>query len=90
MIGVSSILFMVVLTHEIGRIAGPSWILLALIGYFLYRGSQKLPFLGNLPRNWEKDQMAVLEEAEEFEMLEQYKRALLRKARHAKGNGNAL
>jgi APA family basic amino acid/polyamine antiporter len=90
LIGVSSILFMVVLTHEIGRIAGPSWILMALIGYFLYRGSQKLPFLGNLPRDWEKDQMAVLEEAEEFEMLEQYKRALLRKARHAKGNGDAV
>lgn len=90
LVGVASILFMVVLTHDIGRIAGPAWILLAMTGYFLYRGSRKLPLLGNLPRDWEKSQMAVLEEAEEFELLEQYKRALSRKGRHGKRNGDAF
>jgi APA family basic amino acid/polyamine antiporter len=89
LLGVSSILFMVVLTHEIGRIAGPSWIIMALIGYFLFRSSQKLPLVGNIPRNWEKGQMAVLEESEEFELLEQYKRALSRRDRQVRKNGHA-
>jgi APA family basic amino acid/polyamine antiporter len=35
MIGVSFILLEVILTHEVGRIAGPAWVLTCLIYYFL-------------------------------------------------------
>ncbi len=75
-LGVSTIFFEVVYTHRIGRIAGPSWVLLGLIYYFFYRRSQKLPVLGSVPHDWEKEQIEVLTSAEEFDLLEQYKNAL--------------
>src|SRR5262249_8999418 len=76
MLGVSTILFEVVYTHRIGRIAGPAWVLLGLLYYYFYRRSQKLPFTGSVPRNWEKEQVEVLTSAEEYDLLEQYKNAL--------------
>ncbi|MEW6232806.1 MAG: APC family permease [Chloroflexota bacterium] len=69
----------VVLTHDIGRIAGPSWLLLGLLIYFLFRRRENLPLLGNVPRDWEAEQMRVLGEAQEFEYLEQYREALKRR-----------
>ncbi|MBI5167286.1 MAG: amino acid permease, partial [candidate division NC10 bacterium] len=41
MLGVSTILFEVILTHEIGRIAGPAWILLCFLYYAWYRRKQR-------------------------------------------------
>jgi APA family basic amino acid/polyamine antiporter len=76
MLGVSTIFFEVVYTHRIGRIAGPSWVLLCLIYYCFYRRSQKLPLFGSVPRDWETEQIEVLTSAEEFDLLEQYKHAL--------------
>src|SRR5262249_2676906 len=76
MLGVSTIFFEVVYTHKIGRIAGPSWVILGLIYYYFFRKSQKLPFTGSLPRDWEKEQIEVLQSAEEYDLLEQYKNAL--------------
>ncbi len=76
MLGVSSILFMVVLTHEIGRIAGPAWVVAALVYYWFYRRQQGRPFWGSTRRDWESSQKAVLENAEEYELLEDYKEAL--------------
>jgi APA family basic amino acid/polyamine antiporter len=46
MIGVSFILFEVILTHEIGRIAGPSWVLLCAVYYIFWRRRNRLPVLG--------------------------------------------
>jgi len=76
MIGVAITLFEVVLTHPLGRIAGPAWILLCGIFYLIYRRRQHLPTLGNVPRNWEDAQRRVLREAEEFESLEEYEAVL--------------
>ena len=75
-IGVAITLFEVVLTHPLGRIAGPGWILLALIVYLAYRRFQRLPSLGSQPHDWEAAQKRVLREAEEFESLEEYEAAL--------------
>ena len=75
-IGVAITLFEVVLTHPLGRIAGPGWILLALIVYLAYRRSQGLPSVGSQPHDWETAQKRVLREAEEFESLEEYEAAL--------------
>jgi APA family basic amino acid/polyamine antiporter len=75
-IGVAITLFEVVLTHPLGRIAGPAWILLALIVYFVYRRLQGLPSLSSQPHDWEAAQKRVLQEAEEFESLEEYEGAL--------------
>jgi len=76
MIGVAITLFEVVLTHPLGRIAGPSWILICGILYVVYRRRLKLPAIGNIPRNWEEAQRRVLREAEEFESLEEYEGVL--------------
>jgi APA family basic amino acid/polyamine antiporter len=76
MIGVAITLFEVVLTHPLGRIAGPLWVVIAASLYFAYRKHQGLPAFGNVPRNWEDAQKRVLREAEEFESLEEYEAAL--------------
>src|SRR5207245_1102028 len=75
-IGVAITLSEVVLTHPLGRIAGPAWIVLALIVYFVYRRLRGLPPLGSQPHDWETAQKRVLQEAEEFESLEEYELAL--------------
>ncbi|MBI3804948.1 MAG: APC family permease [Nitrospirae bacterium] len=66
----------VIWTHALGRIAGPGWIILWLGIYFWYRWKNGLPMLRSVPRDWEKDQIAILTSAEEFDLLEQYKLAL--------------
>jgi APA family basic amino acid/polyamine antiporter len=76
MLGVSTILFEVVLTHAIGRIAGPAWVLACFIYYVWYRKKAGMPVFKSLNRNWEKEQMEILTSAEEYDLLEQYKNAL--------------
>jgi APA family basic amino acid/polyamine antiporter len=85
-IGVSLILFMVVLTHEIGRIAGPGWIVSCFIYYAFYRRSKKMPVFRSVPHNWEAQQQEVLQDAEEFDLLERYRAALAARDR-ARANG---
>jgi len=75
-IGVGAILFMVVLTHEIGRIAGPAWIAACFCYYAWYRRRRRLPILRSIRRDWEGQQQAVLAQAEEFDLLERYRGAL--------------
>jgi APA family basic amino acid/polyamine antiporter len=75
-LGVSLILFEVILTHTIGRIAGPAWVLLC-IGYYLYfRRSRRLPLFRSIKRDWEKQTIEVLTGAEEYELVETYKQTL--------------
>src|SRR5205807_937178 len=76
MLGVSTILFEVILTHDVGRIAGPGWIIVAVLLYMLHRRRQRMPLVGNIPRDWEATQKRVLLEAEEYESLEAYEQAL--------------
>lgn len=75
-LGVSTILFEVIWTHKIGRIAGPSWVLLCLAYYYWFRKRNKLPFFGSVKYDWETQQKAVLNSAEEFVLLEKYQQAL--------------
>jgi APA family basic amino acid/polyamine antiporter len=76
MLGVGSILLYVMLTHPIGRFAGPGWIVIAIGLYLLYRTARRLPRWGDIPRDWETAQKRVLKDAEEFESLEEYEAAL--------------
>ena len=80
-LGISSILIMVVLTHAIGRIAGPGWIVLGLLIYFFHRRRNKHPLRKSLPRNWEKEQIEVYEDAGEAELADELRENLLRKHR---------
>ncbi|AKX94123.1 APC family permease [Neomoorella thermoacetica] len=80
-LGISTILFEVILTHAIGRIAGPAWIILCFLYYAYYRRSKGYPIFGNIPRDWEAQQIKVLEAAEEYDLLEEYKQALAERER---------
>ncbi len=86
MLGVSFILFEVILTHEIGRIAGPVWVMLCVLYYIFYRRNRGLPVFGNVPRDWESQQIEVLTAAEEFEMVEEYRDARERRDRKLKAH----
>ena len=87
MFGVSLILFEVILTHEIGRIAGPAWVLLGVLYFVAYRKKNNLPVLRSIKHDWEKEQIEVLTKAEEFEMVEQYKASLARRDKQIVRNG---
>jgi APA family basic amino acid/polyamine antiporter len=78
-LGVSSIFLTVIITHEIGRIAGPAWLLLCVSYYVLFRRRSGLPVFGSVPHDWEQEQIEVLTNAEEFDLLEEYKQALIRR-----------
>lgn len=80
-LGISSILLLVVLTHSIGRIAGPAWIIGGLLIYSWYRRHKKLPIRKSLKRNWEKEQLLVYEDAGEYDMADEYRENLERKRR---------
>jgi APA family basic amino acid/polyamine antiporter len=80
-LGISTILFLVVLTHSIGRIAGPAWILLGLLIYAWYRRRRKLPIRKALKRDWEKEQLLVYEDAGEHDLADEYRENLARKRR---------
>jgi APA family basic amino acid/polyamine antiporter len=80
-LGISSILVMVVLTHAIGRIAGPAWIVLGLIIFMWHRKRNKLPIRKSLKHNWEKEQLMVYEDAGEHELAEEFRENLARKRR---------
>jgi len=81
MAGVALILGMVVWTHEIGRIAGPAWVIVSLVSYIIYRAMKRMPLFRSVRHDWQGEQMRVLEEAEEYDLLEQYKTALASESR---------
>jgi APA family basic amino acid/polyamine antiporter len=79
--GVLVTLIEVVLTHAIGRVAGPSWVVLCLIYYVVYRRRQRLPVWRTIPHRWEEQQRRILQNAEEYDLLEQYEIALAQRDR---------
>ncbi|MGC8958751.1 MAG: APC family permease [Chloroflexia bacterium] len=81
LLGVTSIFVAVLITHQIARIAGPLWLLIGTIYYVIFRHRNGLPIFGNVPHDWEKEQIDVLTGAEEYELVEQYKQALIRRDR---------
>jgi amino acid transporter len=70
--GIVSILVFTMITHEIGRVAGPLWILFGLIGYLVYRKRKRLPVFKSQPHDWRKAQINILQEAGELEMMDEY------------------
>jgi APA family basic amino acid/polyamine antiporter len=84
--GVGLIFFEVIFTHQIGRIAGPAWVLLGVAYYVWYRRRSGYPVWRSLRRDWPAEQIAILRSAEEFDLLEQYQFAIAARAR-ARGRG---
>lgn len=90
LIGIVVTLIEVVLTHAIGRIAGPTWVLLGLVYYAWFRRRQNLPVTRSVPHAWEEQQRRILRHAEEYDLLERYEivlaqrdRDMARKQQHA-------
>jgi APA family basic amino acid/polyamine antiporter len=71
-LGIFSILFFVMLTHVIGRIAGPSWIILGILGYLAYRRYKGYPMFRSRPHDWRKQQTKILQDAGELELMDEY------------------
>jgi basic amino acid/polyamine antiporter, APA family len=87
-LGISSILVMVVLTHQIGRIAGPAWIIVGLIIYWTYRRRSDLPLIHSVHHDWDREQLQVYRDSGEIEILEEFEENLKRRDRlHAAQTG---
>ena len=71
-LGIFAILIFVLLTHDVGRIAGPSWVILGLCGYLIYRRRKGLPVLRSRVTDWTAEQVTILREAGELEMMDEY------------------
>ncbi|HEV2038342.1 MAG TPA: APC family permease [Candidatus Eremiobacteraceae bacterium] len=71
-LGIFAILIFTLLTHPIGRIAGPMWVLFGIAFYAVYRRGKHLPVFGSVKRNWVKLHEATLVAAGEIEMLDEY------------------
>ncbi|MBV8073790.1 MAG: hypothetical protein JO140_00065, partial [Candidatus Eremiobacteraeota bacterium] len=70
--GIFAILIFVLLTHDIGRIAGPSWVVLGILAYLVYRRRKGLPVVGSRVTDWTKEQVAILRDAGELELMDEY------------------
>lgn len=73
--GIASILVFTLLTHPIGRIAGPLWVLFGAIFYMLYRRRHRRKVFGSIPRDWTAHHEEILARAGELEMLDEYRKA---------------
>jgi APA family basic amino acid/polyamine antiporter len=81
LIGIALVFVIVLLTHRIAAVAGPAWVVLCFLYYLRHRRRKKLPVFHSIPRDWEKEQKAVLDSAEEYDLLEQYRIALAERDR---------
>ena len=76
LLGIGAILVFTLMTHPIGRIAGPSWVLFGALIYVLYRRRNGQKVFRSLKRDWVDHHEQVLVRAGELEMLDEYRRAL--------------
>lgn len=71
-IGIFAILVFTMITHPIGRVAGPLWIILGIILYFAYRKGKGLPLFKSRKRDWRSEQIEILRRAGELELMDEY------------------
>jgi len=71
-LGIASILAFTMITHAIGRIAGPTWIVCGIVGYMFYRRYKQLPVLRSQPHDWRTAQISILRAAGELELMDEY------------------
>jgi basic amino acid/polyamine antiporter, APA family len=71
-LGIFAILIFTLFTHPIGRIAGPTWLVLGIVFYFIYRARKGLPLFRSQKRDWRKQQVEILRSAGELELMDEY------------------
>ncbi len=72
LMGIGAILIFIIITHPIGRVAGPLWLVSGILGYAIYRRRKGRPIFGSLKRDWQHHHIETLTNAGELEMLDQY------------------
>lgn len=70
-LGIFSILIATLITHEIGRVAGPLWIIFGIAGYLVYRKRKSLPVFGSRIVDWPAQQVTILKDAGELELMDE-------------------
>jgi APA family basic amino acid/polyamine antiporter len=70
-LGIFSILVFTMITHEIGRVAGPTWIILGFLGYLFYRKRKNLPVFRSRTQDWDAQQVLILKDAGELEGMDE-------------------
>jgi APA family basic amino acid/polyamine antiporter len=75
-IGIFTILLFTLRTHALGRIFGPTWLLLGFIAYLFYRRHRRLPILRSQKHDWRNEQTEILRKAGELELMDEYLRNL--------------
>ena len=73
LLGIGSILVFTLLTHPVGRIAGPSWVVFGILVFVLYRRLNKQKVFASLRRDWVAHHEQILSRAGELEMLDEYR-----------------
>lgn len=71
-IGIVSILAFTLITHDIGRIAGPLWVVGGIICYVIYRRNKRLPVFRSRETDWRTAQLDILRDAGELELMDEY------------------
>jgi APA family basic amino acid/polyamine antiporter len=71
-VGIFAILIFVLLTHDVGRVAGPSWVIIGLCAYLLYRRHKGLPVWRSRSVDWTSQQIGILRDAGELELMDQF------------------
>ncbi len=71
-VGIFSILIFTLITHDIGRIAGPGWVIAGIALYFLYRVRKRLPVFRSQAHDWRTAQTQILRNAGELEVMDEY------------------
>ncbi len=71
-IGIFSILLFTLRTHALGRIFGPTWLVLGVVLYLLYRNHRRLPILRSRRRDWRTEQIDILRRSGELELMDEY------------------
>ncbi|HZX67828.1 MAG TPA: APC family permease, partial [Candidatus Elarobacter sp.] len=69
--GIFSILIFTMLTHPIGRVAGPLWLVGGIVIYLVYRRRKQLPLFGSRPVDWAQQQVTILKDAGELELMDE-------------------
>ncbi len=70
--GILAILVFTLLTHDIGRVAGPSWVICGIVCYTIYRRVHGYPVFRSRPNDWRTAQVDILRNAGELELMDEY------------------
>ncbi len=85
--GITAILAFTLITHDIGRIAGPLWLVTGFALYLIYRARKRLPVFGSQNHHFSSRQVDILRNAGELELMDEYLENLRKRTAGREGAG---